>query len=154
MNEKQARERLQRLLSKQPLGVLATCSDRRVHATLVAFASTDDMRYIVFATYRDTRKFRMLEDNPRVAMLVDDRTNDASDFSDACAVTAHGKTAEVESDRLNELTEIYLRKHPHLEDFVSAPDCVMVRMKVDKYDLVGNFQDVHELLIDDREERA
>jgi nitroimidazol reductase NimA-like FMN-containing flavoprotein (pyridoxamine 5'-phosphate oxidase superfamily) len=154
VSDEQIRDRLRNLLHGQPLGVLATCDREGVHATLVAFASTDDLREIVFATDRATRKFRMLEESPRVAMLVDDRTNEVSDFRDACAVTAHGETAEVESGRLNELREIYLRKHPHLEAFVSAPTCALVRMKVEKYDLVGNFQDVHELRIEDGEEQV
>ncbi len=154
MQEEQAQERLRRLLHGQPLGVLATGDGQGVHATLVAFASTDDLREIVFATNRATRKFRMLKESPNAALLVDDRSNEVSDFRDACAATAHGNTAEVESGRLDVLRDLYIRKHPHLEDFVRAPSCALVRMKVAKYDLVGNFQDVCELRMDNREEPA
>jgi nitroimidazol reductase NimA-like FMN-containing flavoprotein (pyridoxamine 5'-phosphate oxidase superfamily) len=148
MKDEQAWERLRRLLRGQPLGVLATGGRECVHATLVAFASTDDLREIVFATSRATRKFQMLQRSPSAALLIDDRSNEVSDFRDACAATAHGNAAEVKSGRLDELRALYLAKHPHLEDFVRTPSCALVRMKVEKYDLVGNFQDVHELRMD------
>ena len=149
MKDQEIRARLRRLMNEQPLGVLAVGDTTTMHACLVAFAVTDDLRELVFATSRATRKFRMLEGNPRTALLVDDRSNEVRDFRDASAVTAHGLAEPVEVARLRELRSLYLRKHPYLEEFVSAPSCVLMRIAVETYDVVGNFQEVHILRIGD-----
>jgi nitroimidazol reductase NimA-like FMN-containing flavoprotein (pyridoxamine 5'-phosphate oxidase superfamily) len=149
MNEEQARDRLRRLLNGQSLGVLATSGAAGIHATLVAFAATDDLRQILFATSRSTRKFAALEEDPRVALLIDDRSNEVGDFRDAVAATAHGVASEVGQSRLAELRELYLRKHPYLEEFVRARSCALVCIAVEIYDLVGNFQEVHILRVAD-----
>lgn len=149
MKDEEVRDRLRRLLHDQPLGVLATSGPDATHATLVAFAATDDLREIVFATSRATRKFEMLQRNPRAALLVDDRSNEVRDFRDASAATAHGLAAEVERSRLDELRGLYLARHPYLEDFVRAPSCALLSIAVATYDLVGNFQEVHVLRVGD-----
>ena len=80
MQDDEVRDRLRRLLREQPLGVLATSGAAGPHATLVAFTVTDDLSEIVFATSRATRKFASLRHDPRAALLVDDRSNEVSDF--------------------------------------------------------------------------
>jgi len=46
-------------------------------------------------TARSTRKFGNLAKNPRVAGVVDDRSNRREDFDRACAATAAGRAEEV-----------------------------------------------------------
>ena len=149
MRTEEARERLRRLLNGQPLGVLATAGPDTTHAALVAIAPTEDLREIVFATSRATRKFEFLQRNPRAALLVDDRTNEVRDFRDASAATAHGLAAEVEAGRAEEMRGLYLRRHPYLDEFVRAPSCALLSLAVETYDLVGNFQEVHVLRVRD-----
>jgi hypothetical protein len=150
MNDAEARGRLRRLLDSQSLGVLATSdSSGRTHAALVAFAATDNLREIVFATSRATRKFELLRQNPRASLLIDDRSNEVRDFRDASAATAHGVAGEVQAGLGEELRRLYLRKHPYLQDFVRAPSCALLSIKVESYDLVGNFQEVRVLRIAD-----
>jgi hypothetical protein len=143
MKVDEAKVRLRTLLEGQPLGVLSTSSDDSPHATLVAIASTKDLREVVFATSRETRKFAALRKNPRVALLVDDRSNEVRDFHDASVATAHGRASEIEGEDLVPVRDLYLNKHPYLSDFVRAPSCALVRIVVDTYDLVINFQEVH-----------
>jgi nitroimidazol reductase NimA-like FMN-containing flavoprotein (pyridoxamine 5'-phosphate oxidase superfamily) len=149
MKHEQARDRLKNLLDSQPLGVLSVSRSSVPHATLVAFAATHDLREILFATSRATRKFEYLQQNPRAALLIDDRSNEVRDFRDASAATAHGLATEVDPDRLEELRELYLKKHPYLDDFVRAPSCALLSLAVATYDLVGNFQEVHVLHMED-----
>ena len=149
MKDDEARDRLRRLLEGQPLGVLATSSSDDTHATLVAFGFTEDLGELFFATSRGTRKFRALLDNPRVALLVDDRSNEVRDFHEAIVATAHGRATEVDPARRGKLLALYLEKHPYLEDFVRAPSCALVSIAVESYDLVGNFQEVHVLRMRD-----
>lgn len=141
------RQSLRDLFETQRLAVLSTHKDGRAYASLVAFVVTDDLKELLFATARSTRKFGNLDANPHVAMLIDSRSNRAADFHEAIAVTATGTAEEVPESALEALRERYLQKHPHLVEFVTAPTCALVRVKVDCYYLVSRFQNVVELHI-------
>ena len=136
---------LQGLFESQRLGVLATQNEGQPYTSLVAFAASKNLKYLFFATTRATRKFANLVADPRVAMLVDSRSNEVSDFRWATAVTATGEAEEVESHERDEALPIYLQKHPHLEDFVSSPSCAFLRIRVHRYYVATRFQKVIEL---------
>ncbi len=136
------------LLEKAPLAVLATSGDDKPHTSLVAFATAGSMGRILFATNRATQKFANIQGNSQVALLVDDRTNQVSDFMDAIAVTAHGKARELEGDERREMAGIYLDKHPHMVGFLSSPTTALVLLEVSKFDVARRFQWVMELVPD------
>jgi nitroimidazol reductase NimA-like FMN-containing flavoprotein (pyridoxamine 5'-phosphate oxidase superfamily) len=138
---------IRNLLDSQKLAVLATQNHGQPYVNLVAFAATADLKYILFATTRATRKFANLLADPRVALLVDNRKNDVADFAEAAALTALGKAWELHGSERQQFLEVYLKKHPHLQEFVNAPTCAFLRIKVDKYIVVRQFQDVQEIQI-------
>jgi nitroimidazol reductase NimA-like FMN-containing flavoprotein (pyridoxamine 5'-phosphate oxidase superfamily) len=133
---------LKDLFSSQPLAVLATQSNGQPYGNLVAFVATEDLRSLLFATARGTRKFANIKTDPRVAMVMDSRTNQRVDFQKAVAVTATGIVEEVESAERDHLLKLYLLKHPHLKKFVKSPNSVLLAVKVDSYYVVRRFQNV------------
>jgi nitroimidazol reductase NimA-like FMN-containing flavoprotein (pyridoxamine 5'-phosphate oxidase superfamily) len=141
------RRTLEDLLRSQKLAVLATHKAGQPYASLVAFASTEDLKQLIFATTRATRKYANLIEDPRVALLIDNRSNQDSDIHAAAAVTATGEADEVPGPEKEALEHIYLAKHPHMKDFVSSPSCALIRIKADTYYLVRKFQHVLELHI-------
>jgi nitroimidazol reductase NimA-like FMN-containing flavoprotein (pyridoxamine 5'-phosphate oxidase superfamily) len=142
---KQFRKRLGELFRSQQLAALSTHNDGQPYASLVAFYADDDLKHIYFVTPRTTRKFANLSADSRVAMLVNSSTNQAADFHRAISVTAVGSAEEIEGSEMEPILKQYLAKHPHLEDFVRSPTCVLVRISVKTYYLVKNFQHVMEL---------
>jgi hypothetical protein len=38
--------------------------------------------------------------------------------------------------------KLYLAKHPHLTDFLTAPDCALFQVTIERMYLVTNFQQV------------
>lgn len=141
---------LESLLNTQQLGVLSTQQKGRPYASLVAFAATEDSKYLVFATTRSTRKYANIESDSRVAMLIDNRSNQTDDFHSSMAVTATGKAEQVDPNEKDIYLQIYLQKHPYLKDFVNAPSCALLKIKIDTYYLVNRFQKVFELHIEKR----
>jgi nitroimidazol reductase NimA-like FMN-containing flavoprotein (pyridoxamine 5'-phosphate oxidase superfamily) len=133
------------LFNSQRLAVLATQNGGQPYNSLVAFASTEDLVYLIFSTTRSTRKYANLSTDPRVAMLVDNRANDPSDLRFARAVTATGRAEETPKDRSERLLTIYLNKHPHMEEFVMSPSSALVKIRVEVYYLVTRFQNVIEI---------
>jgi nitroimidazol reductase NimA-like FMN-containing flavoprotein (pyridoxamine 5'-phosphate oxidase superfamily) len=136
---------LRKLLNSQPLAVLATQDRGQPYASLVAFASSDDLKSLYFATTRSTRKYGNLSGDSRVAMLMDNRSNKASDFRWAMGATATGRATEVGPGERESALDLYLAKHPHLKDFVQSPTCALCEIKVQTFFVVTRFQSVVEV---------
>lgn len=136
---------LKDLFDSQPLAVLATQSDGQPYTNLVAYAFSQDLRSLFFATSQSTRKFANLSAEPMVSILVDNRTNNPSDFRWAKAVTVTGKAEKIDKEKEVEITEVYINKHPHLKDFLDSPSCALIRISVETYYLVTRFQEVMEI---------
>lgn len=131
-----------RLLADQRLAVLASYGDDQPYTSLVAFSASDDLRAIHFATPRATRKFANLSQCPHVSMLIDNRSNLQCDFDKGIATTALGSVIEVEK---GDAANLYLKKHPHLYDFIASPGTAILEICVQRYYLVSKFQHVIEL---------
>ncbi|SDM01258.1 Pyridoxamine 5'-phosphate oxidase [Geoalkalibacter ferrihydriticus] len=136
------------LLQQQNLGVLATSAAGHPYTTLVGFAATADMKQLLFATHRATRKYANLSVDQRVSLLIDNRSNRAEDFRIAAALTAFGTAREVPAEEQDGMRAIFFAKHPMLKEFVSSPGCALCRISVQRYSLVRRFQDVMELVLD------
>jgi nitroimidazol reductase NimA-like FMN-containing flavoprotein (pyridoxamine 5'-phosphate oxidase superfamily) len=136
---------LRKLFRSQPLAVLATQNQGQPYASLVAFASSDDLKSFYFATTRSTRKYAYLSADSRVAVLVDNRSNKASDFRWAMAATVTGTAAEVTPRERKSAMDRYLAKHPHLSDFVHSPTCALCKIRVQTFFVVTRFQSVVEV---------
>ncbi len=137
---------LQELFAAQRSAVLATTENGQPYLSLMAFATTSDLQYLLVATYRATRKYHNIEADPRVALLVDNRTNQPADTEQAMAVTALGAAKEVRAAEKDRFLQVYLAKHPHLEKFVTSPECALIEVEVERYFVVSNFQEVRELV--------
>jgi hypothetical protein len=55
-----------------------------------------------------------------------------------------GKAAEVADTSKEDLRALYLQKHPHLKEFLQAESTALVRIRVERYIMVRQFQDVFE----------
>jgi nitroimidazol reductase NimA-like FMN-containing flavoprotein (pyridoxamine 5'-phosphate oxidase superfamily) len=137
---------LQNLFSTQQLAVLATQGSNGPWGSLVAFSATEDLKQLVFATGKSTRKYANLKANSTVALVMDNRSNEVEDFQQAIAVTATGQADEVGDADRKRLLSGYLKKHPNLQTFVSSPSCALFRVQLEKLNVVYRFQNVIELV--------
>ena len=137
--------KLKKLFSSQKLGVLATQQKKNPYTSLVAFAWSDDMRQIVFATPKTTRKFSNISSNSNVSIFIDNRSNKAVDFRKAIGVTVLGSVKQVRKNKNSKLIKLYLGKHPQLESFLASPSCVFIRIDVKSFYVVERFQNVTEI---------
>ena len=142
MDDTPEMKRLSALLSSQGFGVLSTEGGGSPYASLVAFAATGDFRELLFATPRGTRKYGNLKKNPRAALLVDDRSNTASDLEHAVAVTAVGAATELSGGAGEERLLVYLERHPRLEEFARDPTSALFTLKVEKYVCAWSFRKI------------
>jgi nitroimidazol reductase NimA-like FMN-containing flavoprotein (pyridoxamine 5'-phosphate oxidase superfamily) len=145
-HKQRAASALRELFATQRLAVLATREeDGRPYANLMAFAVSDDLKTLLLVTGRATRKYANLRAESAVALLIDNRSHQASDIHEAMAVTVLGDAEEVSGVERDRLLPAYLDKHPHLKEFASSPSCALFRVNVRSYYLVRRFQEVTEL---------
>lgn len=147
LEKKEFLEHLKEFIESQPLAVLATQNGTAPYVSLVAFASDERLKYILFSTTKATRKYSNLSINPSVSMLIDNRKNTIEDFRDATAVTALGKVEPVEDFERSIMEKIYLMKHPYLTDFLRSPTTAFLKIRVEKYIVVTHFQHVVEVSV-------
>ena len=144
-DREQLQQRLSQLFTAQKLAVLATQHQGQPYASLIAFAASSDLKELYFTTPRATRKFAYLQANPKVALLIDSRSNQDEDIHRAIAATVVGTAVEVPPEEREQVLKRYLTKHPHLEEFAQSPSTAVVRVIVETYYVVSRFQEVMEL---------
>jgi uncharacterized pyridoxamine 5'-phosphate oxidase family protein len=127
---------LKEVIGTQYFAVLNTLGKGLPYSNLVSFAISDDLRTLVFITDRNTRKFRNIQENNNISLLIDNRTNQPSDISQAIAITIIG-TAYEEKDKKNSLKDIFLSRHPQLRQFVDNPNNAMILVAVSEYIIAG-----------------
>lgn len=135
---------IRRLVEDRPFGVLSTQAQGQPYASLIAFAFTSDLSAFYFSTPRATRKFRLLSQCDRVALLVDDRCLHPDRFMEVQGVTITGKARQL-SPRDSEWESsrrCYLDRHPLFRDFLDAPSTALFRVDVVRAFHVSRFQQV------------
>ena len=145
VDRNEVRDILHELLQTEKLAVLATNREGQPYCNLVAFAVTGDLRYVVFATPKASQKYENMVRDGRVSMLVDNATGQDTDFQKAIAATVVGHAEDMQERDGDYLLELYLQKHPKLSKFVHSPDSALMRVSVDVYIVVRNFQEVTEI---------
>jgi nitroimidazol reductase NimA-like FMN-containing flavoprotein (pyridoxamine 5'-phosphate oxidase superfamily) len=138
-------ERIKALVDTEPYAVLCTQGEGQPYASLVAFAFTEDLHTAVFVTPMATRKYKLLVDCVRVALLVDNRPSHPDDMMKVEAVTATGRASEIARGPVFEQrAALLLRKHSYLEAFVRAESCALFTIDITRFFHVSRFQEVQQ----------
>jgi nitroimidazol reductase NimA-like FMN-containing flavoprotein (pyridoxamine 5'-phosphate oxidase superfamily) len=140
MDVNQVKRLLKNLFETQRLAVLATQGKNGPYTSLMTFTATDDLKHLLFVTERVTRKYANISKNPRVALLIDNRSPQKSRTN--FAVTVMGKAQEPAEEESESLRKLFLTRHPDLREFLNNPGCALLRCLVEEYVIVKNFQDV------------
>ncbi len=141
-NPMQISKYIEGILQTYRLGVLATEAHGQPHASLIAITPVQGLRQIIFATYRNTRKFKNILHNGRVAVLIQGEDLDSSNQQKGFALTAFGDTQEVGISELEEAMHDHLERHPDLVSLLNSGDFALIRIKVEAYQVVRGIDDV------------
>ena len=136
---------LRQILTTQYFAVLNTVGEGLPHCNLVSFAVTDDLRSLVFATRRDTRKYTNIQENRGISLLVDNRSNRPVDISEAIAIEVIG-TAHEETGNSSRLRVVLSDRHPQLRRFVEAPESAIIEVHVREY-IISGFEETERVVM-------
>jgi nitroimidazol reductase NimA-like FMN-containing flavoprotein (pyridoxamine 5'-phosphate oxidase superfamily) len=136
---------LKKIIGGQYFAVLNSVGDGQPYSNLITFAITNDLESLVFITDRNTRKYRNINENSRISVLIDTRTNQPSDIKNAKAITVIGTAQEVTENK-NALQALFLDKHPGLRQFVFKPSNAVILVTIQEY-IIAGFKKTQQIII-------
>lgn len=140
-----AREFIRKMLENEAFGVLAANEDKIAYTSLITFASSEDLKKLAFATPIDTKKFKIIEKNNNISILIDNRSDNKANINDIVAITSLGKAKILkDKDEIDKWSKILIDKHSYLDDFIRAGTSSIVLVDISKYYYVTSFQEVIE----------
>ena len=148
-NPKAIREYVEEALNSNRLAVLATVGDDQPHPSLIAITPFEGFCKLIFATYRNTRKFRNLALNAKVAVLIEGKNEEKSGIQNGFVITAYGNAMEFSFSENDSALQAHLQKYPELLSFTSDPDCALILVKVENYQVVQGIDNVAWFSVDD-----
>lgn len=134
-------EKLKDFDVKENFAVLATDDNGSPYTSLISYAITPDLKTIIFATPKDTRKYRNILNSSQIALLIDNRSKSKRRLMETEAITVIGAAKHVrKGKKWDELSRIFLRKHPDLEEFIHASTTALMAVQIIECIHVGHFQ--------------
>lgn len=135
--------RLKLFNNTQSFGVLATNDKGQPYTSIISFAITPDLKKVIFATPKETLKFRNILITKKVSILIDNRSNIQGKLMATEAITIMGEARHVPKGKIHdELAAIFLKKHPDLEEFVQSDTTALIVVKIAHCIHVGKFQTI------------
>lgn len=130
------------LIMNHDICVLATVSAMTPHCSLMCYITDDECRTLFMMTRRDTRKYRNLDGNGRVSLLIDTRTEGAGGApGNVRALTVAGTFRQVPRDAQREILTRMLAKFPHLVAIAGAEDVEVFAVVIGSMQLLDGVTD-------------
>lgn len=129
---KKMRQDIRKILLETNLCVLCTSKDDVPDASLMLYVSDDNCTKLCMLTLQDTRKYRNIQGNPNVSILVDTRDAANGDASWTRALTIFGEASIVtDPGAAREWIELLAAKHSQLSNLAGDRNVrvIEVRMK-------------------------
>ncbi len=139
------RGEIRHLVTMQDYAVLCVQGSGQPYGALVAYAFSDDLCHATFATPIATRKYRLLQECDRVALVIDNRPDHTDSVMDVAAVTATGRCSLIgRGKEFDHWADRLASRHAYLKSFIQAPSCALFRIDVVRFLHVVRFQEVRQ----------
>ena len=147
--QKTKKEYITRILKTSKFAVLATEGDGQPHTSLIAITPLGGYRQLIFATYRNTIKYRNLIHNSKVAVLIEGGYAKSKDLEKSIVLTIIGHSEEISIEENEEAFNTHLKQHPEMESFMLSPDCALIMVIARSFQVVNGINDIQWLSADD-----
>jgi len=143
-------EYIQNVLQTSKLAVLATEGEGQPYASLIVITPVSDFKQMIFATYRNTRKFENLLNNGRVAVLIRGGKNQTCHSnSQIMHSLLFGHAQQVCKADYEEALQKHLKRHPDQANYMLNADLALMLITIEKFQVVRGFDDVSWWSVDD-----
>jgi nitroimidazol reductase NimA-like FMN-containing flavoprotein (pyridoxamine 5'-phosphate oxidase superfamily) len=136
-------DKMKVLVRSQNVCVLATVSGDQPHCSLMSYAADADCREMYMVTFRNTKKYRNLTDNPAISLLIDTREEDRGEKRhQARALTVNGVFEEVKDQTKRDMIKArLLERHPHLIVLTDNPDAEFFAIRIKSLQLLEGVEE-------------
>jgi nitroimidazol reductase NimA-like FMN-containing flavoprotein (pyridoxamine 5'-phosphate oxidase superfamily) len=135
-------EKMKALVRKKNICVLATVSDHKPYCSLMAYITDTLCKEIYMVTLKNTTKFKNLQKNPYVSLLIDSR--ETQPRSNAQALTIGGVFIPlIDENKKQKIRDIMLESFPHMKDFIHHPESELIRIKINSFLLLDGLTESH-----------
>jgi nitroimidazol reductase NimA-like FMN-containing flavoprotein (pyridoxamine 5'-phosphate oxidase superfamily) len=135
-------KKMKELIRKKNICVLATVSGDKPYCSLMAYITDKSCEEIYMVTHKNTTKFKNLQNNPWVSLLVDSR--ETQPRSNAQALTITGVFVPLlDEDKKQKIRENMLKSFPHMKDFIHHPESEFIRIKINSLLFLEGLTESH-----------
>ena len=143
------KENVEGVLKACRLAVLATENDGQPHTSLIAITPVYGFRQLIFATYRNTRKYRNLVHNSKVALLIEGEYVNLKGVKEKVVLSIIGHTEDISISDNEAAYQAHLKRHPEMESFLLSSDCALIMVIAQSYQIVFGIDDISWITTDD-----
>ena len=143
------KEYIEGALQTSRFAVLATEGNGQPHTSLIAITPFGSFRQLIFATYRNTLKYRNLAHNRKVAVLVESGDVNMKGMKESVVLTIIGYTEEISKEENEAAYQAHLKRHPEMESFMLSSDCALFMVIAQSYQVVYGIDDIRWITADD-----
>jgi nitroimidazol reductase NimA-like FMN-containing flavoprotein (pyridoxamine 5'-phosphate oxidase superfamily) len=136
-------------LQNSRFAVLATDDNGQPYASLIAITPLENYRQLVFATYRNTRKYRNLSQNNQVAVLIESERVNKKALKETVVLTIIGNTEEIVNAKNGAAYSAHQNRHPELEELLLSSDCALILIIAQSYQVVFGIDDIRWITAED-----
>jgi nitroimidazol reductase NimA-like FMN-containing flavoprotein (pyridoxamine 5'-phosphate oxidase superfamily) len=142
MEEIELATEVSNLLSQQKQCVLATMDETFPCQHLMAYAFSEDLFTIHFATYSNTRKFQNMQKNPNVSMMWDNRKGSIQDHVDGYSLTATGSAELLKGQLQEDARKSLYSRNSTLCNLLSSSNCRLISVSLEEYTLTKGYNHI------------
>ena len=143
------KEYIEGILKTSGFAVLATEGNGQPHASLIAITTLGNCKQLVFVTYRNTLKYRNIENNSKVALLIESERVNKESLRERIVLTIIGYIEEISIAENEAAYQAHLKRHPEMESFMLSSDCALIMVIAQSYQIVNGIDDIRWITADD-----
>jgi nitroimidazol reductase NimA-like FMN-containing flavoprotein (pyridoxamine 5'-phosphate oxidase superfamily) len=143
------KENIEGVLKTSGFAVLATEGNGQPHTSLIAITPFGNFRQLIFATNRNTRKYRNLSHNNKVAVLIESGVVNVKGPEKSVVLTIIGHAEEIRIAEKEGAYQAHLNRHPEMESFMLSSDCALIRVMAQSYQVVYGIDEIRWITADD-----
>jgi nitroimidazol reductase NimA-like FMN-containing flavoprotein (pyridoxamine 5'-phosphate oxidase superfamily) len=138
-------EAIKTLIQNKDVCVLSTVSGGTPHCSLMSYITDDTCGEFYMITLAGTKKYRNLQENSAVSLLIDTREEDVEHKrKDILALTVNGvfKSLDDPSEAEGILRQL-LARHPHLREFAESGNAKVFAVQAKSFQLLDGVSRSH-----------
>jgi nitroimidazol reductase NimA-like FMN-containing flavoprotein (pyridoxamine 5'-phosphate oxidase superfamily) len=138
-------EAIKTLIKSKDVCVLSTVSDGAPHCSLMSYITNDKCTKFYMITPTGTKKYRNLEGNSAVSLLIDNREEDIDRRrKDIRALTVSGVYQKLEDpSEEKKILKQLMETHPHLKEFAESGKAKIFAVRAKAFQLLDGITRSH-----------